>query len=69
MWELIEQTGDLSGDVWSVTERMKLGDSYLVRAVWQHRIGGERLQGSAVAFTAGFELPEKAKEEPHGGHG
>lgn len=55
-WQLIEKTEN--EDDWTVTERMPLGDGFLVRAVWRHRLGGERLDGSAVVVTGAFDLPE-----------
>ena len=54
-WELIERT--VNEDDWSVTERMPLAGGYLVRTVWRHRLGGERVDGSALVLTGAFELP------------
>lgn len=69
IWELIERT--VNDDDWSVTERMKIGESYLVRAVWRHRLGGERVDGSALVLTGAFDLPAAplAIEGPKGGAG
>jgi hypothetical protein len=54
-WELVETTQN--DDEWSVTDRLKIGDGYLVRTVWRHRVGGERLDGAVAVVTGAFDLP------------
>jgi hypothetical protein len=54
-WELVEKT--VNDDDWTVTERLRIGAGYLVRTVWRHRIGGERIDGSAVTLVPDFALP------------
>lgn len=68
-WTVIEATRH--DDDWTVTEALPLGDGHLVRTVWRHRLGGERLDGSAVVFVAGgVTLPERPLAiEDHSGEG
>jgi hypothetical protein len=54
-WELVERVEN--EHFWSVTERLPLGAGYLVRSVWRARVGGERLDGSALVMTGAFDLP------------
>lgn len=45
-WTVVERTE--ADDAWSVSEMATIDGVVVLRTTWQHRIGGQRVSGTAV---------------------